>query len=220
MTGRPLAPGCSDLLTATQGKGGTLVINDTTALNPPVTSYALSVPSGNAYFLGNPGYSPVTGYLYAAIPSSGNGSLMLPPGMAAIGGCGTSMAWNTQFGPDSASYSTLAPRSAPTVTAGGVVFMPSPCTSNGSGGCTTPGTLNGALWAVNANSGALLGSGGNPMLTTPDNIRLPAAADGLWVWVVDDSGNLYAYTVDPSVPAAALRPGRRFPQRDRYPGSR
>jgi hypothetical protein len=212
-------PGCNDLLTATQGKGGTLEINDTTALNPPVASYALSVPSGKAYYMGNAGYSPITGYLYAAIPSSGNGSLMLPPGMAAISSCGTSMAWNAQFGPDSASFSSLAVRSAPTVTAGGVVFMSSPCTSNGSGGCTTPGTLNGALWAIDASSGALLGSGGNPLLTTPDDMRMAPSADGLWIWVVDDSGNLYGYTVDPSVPTAALRAGKRVPQKDRYLGS-
>lgn len=206
-------PGCAHLLSATQGKGGLLVINDTTNLNPAIATYNLSIPSGNAYYMGNPGYSPNTGYLYAAITSSGNGSSMLPPGMAAIGNCGTSMVWHAQFGPDSAAWGdTINPRSAPTVTAGGVVFMATPCTSNGKGGCTTPSATNGALWAVNASTGALLGSGGNPLLVTPDDIRMAPSADGLWIWVVDDSGNLYGMTVDPSVPTKALRPGAKVPR--------
>jgi len=75
---------------------------------------------------------------------------------------------------------------------------------------------NGALWAVDAASGALLGSGGNPLLVTGDNIRMAPSADGLWIWVCDDSGNLYAYTVDPSVPAAALRPAKHFVHPSRF----
>jgi len=30
--------------------------------------------------------------------------------------------------------------------------------------------------------------------------------DGAWLWVVDDSGNLYGLTVDPSIPALKHRP--------------
>ena len=30
--------------------------------------------------------------------------------------------------------------------------------------------------------------------------------DGLWMWVLDESGNLYGLTVDPSVPVLARRP--------------
>jgi len=210
----PVASGCTDLLSATQGKGGLLVINDTTNLSE-VATYALSIPSGLAYYMGNTGYSPNTGYLYAAITSSGNGSSMLPPGMAAINACGNSTAWTAQFGPDSSAWgNTVNPRSAPTVTAGGVVFMATPCTANSSNtGCTTPSATNGALWAVNASSGTLLGSNGNPLLVTPDDIRMAPSADGLWLWVVDNSGNLYGMTVDPSVMAVARRPGihRRRP---------
>jgi hypothetical protein len=35
------------------------------------------------------------------------------------------------------------------------------------------------------------------------------SADGYWLWVMDDSGNLYGLTVDPSVKTIAQRPGRR-----------
>jgi hypothetical protein len=199
----PLTSGCG-LLSATQGKGGTLVINDAQTL-AKVGSFALSVPSGEALYIGNPAYSPNTGYLYAAITSAGNGSALYQPGLAAIGGCGTSISWRAQFGPDSAAYSGPNPRSAPTVTAGGVVFIGTPCTSNGSGGCGAPGALNGAVWAVDGLTGNVLG-GGKPVLVTGDNIRMAPSADGLWVFVLDGSGNFYGLTVDPSVKAVALKP--------------
>ncbi len=222
----PVGSGCSDLLVATQGKGGTLNINDTLHLNPVLASYALSVPSPDAIYIGNPGYSPNTGYLYAAITSSGNGSSMLPPGLAAIGNCGLSMMWHTSFGADSAAYSyggESDPRSAPTVTAGGVVFLATPCTISGSG-CASPqnqGYANGALWAVDAGSGALLANGsgpGNPVLVTPSAIRMAPSADGSWIWVVDTSGNLYGLTVDPSVPAIQPHWGARFRATYHYRG--
>jgi hypothetical protein len=200
--------GCA-VLSATQGKGGTLVINNTQNSLAEVKSFALSVPSAGALYIGNPAFSPNTGYLYAAITSAGNGSSLLPPGLAAIGGCGSSISWHAQFGPDSAAYTASEnPRSAPTVTAGGVVFLGTPCTSDGSGGCGTAGVVNGALWAVDATTGNLLG-GGKPLLVTADNIRMAPSADGLWLFVLDDSGNFYGLTVDPSVKAIAARPGRR-----------
>jgi hypothetical protein len=213
-TGTPVlfTPSGCDLMSGTQGKGGTLVINDTTNLSTP-TSYQLSEPSGTAAYVGNPGYSPGTGLLYAAVASSQEGSLE-PPGMVALAfsSCSSSILWHAQFGPDSFSYISYGggawPRSAPTVTAGGVAFMGTPCTSNGSGGCGTPGAPSGALWAVDASTGAVLGAG-NPVLLTPDNIRMAPSADGFWLWVMDDSGNLYGLTVDPSVKAIAQRPGRR-----------
>jgi hypothetical protein len=203
----PLTSGCG-LLSATQGKGGTLVINNAQTL-AEVNSFALSVPSGEALYIGNPAYSPNTGYLYAAITSAGNGNSLLPPGLAAIGGCGASISWHAQFGPDSAAYSGPNPRSAPTVTAGGVVFIGTPCTSNGSGGCGAPGALNGAVWAVDGSTGNVLG-GGKPVLVTGDNIRMAPSADGLWVFVLDGSGNFYGLTVDPSVKAAAATIGSHF----------
>ena len=203
------APSGCGVLSATQGKGGTVVVNNTNGLGE-VGSFALSIPTGDALYIGNPGFSPTTGYLYAAIASSGNGSSMLAPGLAAIGNCGTSIVWHAQFGPDSAAFSGENPRSAPTVTAGGVVFMGTPCTSNGSGGCGSGGTVNGALWAVDASTGTVLG-GGKPLLITGDNLRMAPSADGLWLWVLDDSGNLSALTVDPSVKAVAAKIGVRRP---------
>ena len=213
-TGTPVvfAPSGCDLMSGTQDKSGTLVINDTTNLSTP-TSYQLSEPSGKAAYTDNPGYSPGTGLLYAAVASSQDGSLE-PPGMVALAfsSCSSSILWHAQFGPDSFSYTSYGggswPRSAPTVTAGGVAFMGTPCTSNGSGGCGTPGAPSGALWAVDASTGTVLG-GGNPVLMTPDNIRMAPSADGYWLWVMDDSGNLYGLTVDPSVHAIAQRPGTR-----------
>jgi hypothetical protein len=191
-----ITPGCGEL-TATQGKGGTLVVNSAQGLGV-VGNFALSIPSGYAYYIGNPAYSPTTGYLYAAISSSGNGSSMLPPGLAAIGGCGSAISWHAQFGPDSALYQGENPRSAPTVTAGGVVFMGTPCTSDGKGGCGAPGNVQGALWAVDGQTGNVLG-GGKPLLITGDNIRMAPSVDGLWIYLMDDSGNMYGLTVDPNV---------------------
>jgi hypothetical protein len=207
----PVTAGCGGALTATQGKGGTLVTNDTNTLNE-VNSFALSVPSGSAYYIGNPAYSPNTGLLYAAITSSGPGSSLLPPGLAAIGSCGSSIAWHSQFGPDSTLYQGENPRSAPTVTAGGVVFLGTPCTSDGNGGCGAPGTINGALWAVDATTGTVL-NGGKPLVITGDNIRMAPSADGQWVFVLDGSGNFYGLTIDPTVKAITATKGLRVPKR-------
>jgi hypothetical protein len=212
----PVTSGCG-LLTATQGKGGTLVVNSASTVNE-VASFKFSVPSGTAYYIGNPAYSPNTGYLYAAITSAGAGGSLLPPGLAAIGSCGTSIAWNAQFGPDSTSFSGENPRSAPTVTAGGVVFVGTPCTSNGSGGCGSGGAANGAVWAVDAATGSVL-NGGKPVLITADNIRMAPSVDGLWVFVLDGSGNLSGLTIDPSVKAVASVAGRRIPRSFRVRGN-
>jgi hypothetical protein len=209
-TGTPVLfqpKGCH-LLSATQGKGGTLVFNDTTNLSN-ATSYQLSRPSGLADYMGNPGYSPNTGLLYAAVTAFGDGTLE-PPGLIAFQfpSCTSSILWHSRFGPDSFSYesSGAAPRSAPTVTAGGVVFMGTPCTANGTGDCGTPAATNGALWAIDASTGNVLG-GGKPVLITPDQMRMAPSADGLWLWAFDVSGNLYGLTVDPNVRAVTLRPG-------------
>jgi hypothetical protein len=207
----PVTSGCGTL-TATQGKGGLLVINNASDLSEVGTGFALSVPNGGAISIGNPAYSPTTGLLYAAIASAGPGSSLLPPGLAAIGSCGTSMTWHAQFGPDVTSYSGENPRSAPTVTAGGVVFLGTPCTSDGAGGCGAPGTLNGAIWAVDATTGSVL-NGGKPVLITGDNIRMAPSVDGQWVFVLDGSGNFYGLTVDPSVKAVTATLGHRVAKR-------
>jgi hypothetical protein len=209
----PIGSGCSDLLSGTMGKGGLLVINDTTSLSE-VDTYQLSIPSGNAFYIGNPAYSPALGYLFAPISSSGTGGAILPPGLAAIGPCGNTMVWHDQFGPDSSQYTTGDdPRSVPAVTAGGVVFVGTPCTPNaGNTNCTTPsGSAQGALWAINASTGTVL-NGGNPIVITGDNIRMAATTDADWVWVFDTSGNLYGYTIDPSVPAVAVHRANRRPR--------
>jgi hypothetical protein len=195
--------GC-DVMAANQGKGGTLVVYDTRNLSAPVAQYTFSTPSGLADYVGNPAYSPITGLLYAAISSSTDS--MEPPGLAALGSCGQALLWHTQFGPDSFAYQSFGatPRSAPTVTAGGVVFLGTPCTPNGSG-CGPPGSLAGAIWALDASTGTILG-GGNPILLTGDNVRMAPTVDGAWMWVIDDSGNLYGLTVDPSIPSLRHRP--------------
>ena len=204
-------PGCDELV-AGQGKGGTIVVADTTNLAGSGTSYQFSKPSAGANYIGNPAYSPVTGLLYAAI-NSGTDSLY-PPGLAAISACGQSVMWHAQFGPDSFSYNGDNPRSAPTVTAGGVVFIATPCTVSGST-CGAPGTLNGAVWALSATTGAVLG-GGNPILTTADTIRMAPTVDGLWMWVSDQGGNLYALTLDPTVLARPSVAPVRMPQTMRW----
>ena len=58
---------------------------------------------------------------------------------------------------------------------------------------------------------------GNPLLITGDHIRMAPTADGLWVWVFDQSGNLYGLTIDPTVPAKALRMGQHLPAQERIP---
>ena len=195
-------PGCNELV-AGQGKGGTLVVADTTNLAGSGNSYTLSMPSAGANYIGNPAYSPVTGLLYAAI-NSGTDSLY-PPGLAAIASCGQSVMWHAQFGPNSFNYSGDNPRSAPTVTAGGVVFIGTPCTPVTASGVTScsasgSGSPNGAVWALDASTGNVLG-GGNPIVTTGDTIRMAPTVDGLWMWVCDQSGNLYGLTIDPTVTA-------------------
>ncbi len=209
----PLGSGCGQL-TATQGKGGLLVINDTGHLSGALNVFTLSIPSANAWYVGNPAYSPSTGMLYAAISSTGGDGAILPPGMAAISGCGANMTWNARFGPDSSQYAAQdAPRSAPTVTAGdatgGVVFMGTPCTNDGSGGCGAPSsTVNGAVWAVNSKSGEVLGNA-KPIVITDQNVRMAPTVDGQWMFVLDDGGNLYALSTNAQFRAITAKPGRR-----------
>ncbi|MBD5634861.1 MAG: hypothetical protein IAI49_10315, partial [Candidatus Eremiobacteraeota bacterium] len=195
--------GCNEMAAA-QGKGGTRVVTDTTNFSATPTQFAFSMPSALANYMGNPAYSPLTGLVYAAVSSSTDS--LEPPGLAALGACGRTIAWHSRFGPDSFAYQTLGatPRSAPTVTAGGIVFLGTPCTSSGSGGCGAPGALNGAVWAVDASTGTVLG-GGNPILTTGDDVRMAPTVDGQWMWVLDDSGNFYGLTLDTSVPGIARR---------------
>jgi hypothetical protein len=214
-----------DPLAAVQGKSGELTIYDTTKVGSgPLMQYPLAPSTYADGFLGGPAYSPATGLLYAAVTSSG-GSLY-PPGMIAISpGCGSpSVLWHTAFGPD--SYPDGVPRSVPAASAGGVVFVGTPCTSDGNGGCTgttdvvahrasaalvrpkiccaPPGSGRGALWALDATSGAVLNNG-LPLVLTNAPLRAPPTIDGNWIYVIDMSGNMYGLTIDPSVPAAQTR---------------
>ena len=202
--------GCSDTLVAAQGKAGELIVYDTqTIANGPIARIRLAPSTDQAGSIGNPAFSPATGLLYAGVVSSSGGALF-PPGIVAVqpAGCNAattfSRVWNTAFGPDSyANPNGVLPRSAPIATAGNTLFVGTPCSADGSGGClATIGANGGALWALDARTGQLLG-GGKPILHTPDHIRMAPVVDGKWVFVLDDGADLYGLTIDPGVKAIA-----------------
>ena len=180
----PNGAGCSTMV-ALQGKSGELnLYNETSIGAGPVAQYQMSAPGSDDAYLGDPAYSPATGLMYAPVAASASPTLF-PAGLVAINpGCGTpSVAWHAAFGADS-SGSGL-PRSVPAVSAGGVVFAG---TVNGTGG---------DVWAIDASTGAV---SGKPILSTSANIRMPVTIDGDWVFVIDNSGNLYGLTTDQSYP--------------------
>jgi hypothetical protein len=224
----PAGAGCPQMA-AIQGKSGALYLYDAPGLSQgPVAQYQLAPSTYADGFLGDPAYSPATGLLYVAVPSS-NGSLFAP-GMIAINpGCGSpSVAWHAAFGPDSYSagsdLSPGQPRTAPAVSAGGVVFVGTICTPTGDGCsataasavlrrgaatvrkpficCAPAGTGGGALWALDASSGAVL-NGGEPLIITSGPLRMPPTIDGNWVFVLDNNGDMYGLTIDPNYPAVA-----------------
>ncbi len=186
-------PGCNPIV-ATQGKAGMLAFYESENLNAgPIGSFTFSVAADDVSYIGNGTYSPLTGMYYANVPTSEGGSIR-PPGMVAIGisGCNTpSIAWSSQFGSDSYGIGSHsgAPRSAPTVTAGNVVFVSSPTSAGRS-----------QLWAIDATTGTVL-NGGAPILTTANLMRVPPTVDGQWIYVLDQGGNLYGLTIDPTVPS-------------------
>jgi hypothetical protein len=75
-----------------------------------------------------------------------------------------------------------------------------------------PGTPGGALYAVDATTGTVLG-GGKSLLVTRDTLRMAPSADGLLLFVLDGSGILGGLTVDTTVPAAAAKRGQRVTSR-------
>jgi hypothetical protein len=223
---RPNGTGCNPMA-ALQAKSGSLYLYDTTRIGSGLVGQYQLAPSSYADgFLGGPAFSPATGLLYAGVSSS-SGSLY-PPGMIAINpGCGSpSVAWHSAFGPD--SYPSGIARSVPAVSAGGVVLVGTLCSPDGSGGCSgstataavsrtaqgarrkpsiccaPPGSSGGAVWALDASTGALL-NGGNPLITTSAPLRVPPTIDGSWIFVLDNSGDMYALTIDPHVVAVAAR---------------
>jgi hypothetical protein len=217
---QPNGVGCNPMA-ALQAKSGSIYLYDRTQIsNGPVASYQLAPSTYADGFLGGPAYSPATGLLYVGVSSS-NQSLFAP-GMVAIDpGCGhPSIAWHAAFGPDSYAPGSVTspgkPRSVPAVSAGGVVFIGTICSPSGSGCgstsasaslrstqavrkplicCAPPGTGGGAVWALDASTGTVLNSG-NPIIITSAPLRMPPTIDGNWVFVLDNSGNLYALTLD------------------------
>jgi hypothetical protein len=193
-------PGCADTLAATQGKGGTLVISDSRTL-ATVHAFPFSKPDAGANYIGNPAYSPLTGLLYAPVNSALDS--LFPPGLAAITNCGRSVLWHSAFGADSFEYAQAVggawPRTAPVPTAGGLVFIGTPA--------GPPKSAYTSLWALDARTGAVLG--GKPVFSTACTFRMAPVVDGRWLFVFDQCGGLYAYTLDPAVPRT---PWRRMPR--------
>jgi hypothetical protein len=188
--------GCPTML-AIQGKAGLLNFYNTQNIGGgPVASFTFSEAADDVSFIGNGAYSPQTGLYYANVPTAQGGSIE-PPGLVAInvGNCAApNIVWAAQFGADSFGIGTNngQPRSAPTVTAGNVVFVASP-TASGS-----------QMWALDATTGAVL-HGGTPIFTTPNLVRMPPVIDGQWMYVLDQGGNLFGYTINPNVARVPLR---------------
>jgi len=168
--------GCPTMV-ASQGKSGELTLyTEATLSKGPIAQYQMGPSGPGGSFLGEPAYSPMTNLVYSDVAASTAPSLF-SPGMVAINpGCGNpSVTWRAAFG-----SSMAAPRSVPAASAGGVVFAGS-------------GT---SMFEINATTGAIL-NGGAPFLTTNGQMRMPVTIDGSWVFVIDNSGDLYAFTIDP-----------------------
>lgn len=209
----PNGPGCAPMA-ALQSKAGILSLYIESRIGSgPVAQFPLAPSSYQDSFIGGPGISPVTGLVYAPVPSS-SGSLFAP-GLAAIDpGCGSpSVLWHSEFGPDSGASGI--PRSVPAASAGGVVFAGTPCVPNGNGGCRATAlragdrnervageNLQGALWAINASTGTVL-HGGQPLLITSGPVRVPVTIDGNWLFVLDNNGTMYGLTLQAQ---AAVQP--------------
>ncbi len=209
LTGSPMlfTPlGCPNTLAALQGKEGELLTYDTQQVaSGPAKRLRVSPSSSDAPYLGNPGYSPITGLMYASVETSMTG--ISQPGLLAYKPVGCSgdltMVWHASFGPD--SFTAGLPRSAVSVTAGGVVFVGTPCNPDATGGCspTVTSQSGGAMWAIDATNGTVLNNG-KPIVITGSIIRTAPVIDANWVYVTDNSGHLYGFTTDPSVPAKAI----------------
>jgi hypothetical protein len=178
--------GCPTMV-AGQGKSGELTLyTEATLANGPVAQYQMGPSGPDSSFIGEPAYSRATGLVYADVTASVAPSLFSPGLVAVNPGCGTpSVTWRAAFG-----SSTDAPRPVPAASAGGVVFA-------GSGS---------SVFELNASSGAIL-NGGAPFLNTSGQLRMPVTIDGSWVFVIDNSGDLYAFTIDPRF--AAIQPKLR-----------
>ena len=189
----PSGAGCGTMV-AIQGKSGEFSLyNESRIANGPAAQYQLSplTSDANDAYLGDPAYSPGTGYVYAPVASSVSPTLFAPGLIAVNPSCGSPyVAWHAAFGSDSSASNI--PRSVPAASAGGVVFAGS---ASGSGS---------ALWAINASTGTVL-NGGVPILQTSGPLRVPPTIDGNWIYVLDNNGDMYGLTIDPSYKAIAAK---------------
>ncbi len=182
--------GCGTMV-AVQAKSGELSVYDESRLNAgaPAAQFQMAATTSDDTYLGDPAYSPANNLVYANVASNTDASLFGPGLIAIDPGCGNpAVAWHASFGVDATSADI--PQSVPAASAGGVVFAGSVV---GSGG---------AVWAVDASTGSVL-NGGTPLLQTSGNLRMPATIDGSWVFVLDNSGNIYGLTIDSSYRAIA-----------------
>jgi outer membrane protein assembly factor BamB len=70
--------------------------------------------------------------------------------------------------------------------------------------CAPAGSEGGAVWALNASTGTVLNNG-LPIITTAGPIRVPPTIDGNWIFVLDNNGDMYGLTIDPSYAAISAK---------------
>ncbi len=210
-----LPVGCT-ARSASMGKAGGFYVYDALTLDAgPLAHFRVGMSAVNATSFSTPAYSPLTGLYYAPVASS-LGPAIDPPGMIAVTACTPRLVWHVAFGPDGEQgFAAGFPRSAPTVTAGGLLLSGTPCDPDAKGGCAGTGsTVGGAVWLEDATTGSVL-NGGRPLVRTPNDVRMAPVVDGDWVYFVDNGGYLYGYTIDPSYapiappPAGSIRPDPR-----------
>jgi hypothetical protein len=196
--------GCSPRVAAMSKTGSVYVYDAGSIASGPLASFPLGIPAFFATSFATPAYSPVTGLFYAPVASSLAPSLM-PPGMMAIAACTPHVVWSAAFGPDAyQGTATGFARSAPAVTAGGLLLSGTSCNFDAQGGCAGYGAdVGGAVWLEDATTGAVL-DGGLPLVRTPNDVRMAPVVDGNWVYVLDNGGNLYGFTL--GLPRRRVRP--------------
>jgi hypothetical protein len=132
--------------------------------------------------------------------------------MVAVAPCSPyNIVWSSAFGPDAyGSQGGGYPRSAPTVTAGNLVLMGTACEPDTGGTCggSDSSNVGGAVWLLDATTGTVV-NGGVPLVRTPNDVRMAPVVDGNWVYVLDNGGNLYGFTLDPRIAAVAAPAGIR-----------
>jgi hypothetical protein len=193
--------------TASMGKAGGLYIYNALSLGTgPLAHFQVGASAYYATSFSTPAYSPLTGLYYAPVASSLAPSID-PPGMIAVTACTPRLVWHAAFGPDEEyGYAEGYPRSAPTVTAGGLLLSGSSCDPDAKGGCAGTGSnVGGAVWLEDATTGAVLNAG-RPLVRTPNDVRMAPVVDGDWVYFVDNGGYLYGYTIDPSYKTVTAPP--------------